>query len=37
VPPGCALGLAILSGVGMNNPLYGISVSWVELEADIET
>lgn len=35
IPPGHALGLGILSGAG-TTPLYGISVGWSELEADLE-
>lgn len=35
VPPGNALLLAILSGVG-TTPLYGLSLSWAEIELDIE-
>jgi hypothetical protein len=36
VPPGHALGLAVLSGPAAAG-YFGISVSWVELEADLET
>lgn len=35
VPPGFALGLSILSGVG-TTPLYGVSAQWAELEIDVE-
>jgi len=34
VPPGYALGLAILSGAG-TTPLYSVSATWGELELDI--
>lgn len=36
VPPGYALGLAILSGAG-TTPLYVVGARWAELEVDIET
>jgi hypothetical protein len=35
VPPGYAMGLAVLSGAG-TTPLYGVSARWAELETDIE-
>lgn len=35
VPPGYALGLAILSGAG-TTPLYGVSCIWDEMELDLE-
>ena len=35
VPPGYALGLAILSGAG-TTPLYGISATWAELQVSLE-
>lgn len=35
VPPGFALGLSVLSGVG-TTPLYGFSAQWAELEIDVE-
>jgi hypothetical protein len=35
VPPGYALGLAVLSGAG-TTPLYGWSLRWAELETDLE-
>lgn len=35
VPPGYALGLAILSGTG-TTPLYGVSACWNELELELE-
>lgn len=35
VPPGHALGLAILSGTG-TTPLYGVSAMWSELELEVE-
>jgi hypothetical protein len=35
VPPRHALGLGILSGTG-TSPLYGISVIWTELAAELE-
>lgn len=35
VPPGYALGLAILSGAG-TTPLYGFGLRWAELEVDLE-
>lgn len=35
VPPGYALGLAILSGTG-TTPLYYVSMEWTELELDLE-
>jgi hypothetical protein len=35
VPPQYALGIVILSGAG-TTPLYGVSVGWNEVEADLE-
>lgn len=35
VPPGYALGIAILSGAG-TTPLYSVSASWLEIPLDIE-
>lgn len=35
VPPGYALGMAILSGSG-TSPLYSVSASWLELPLDLE-
>lgn len=35
IPPGYALGVAILSGAG-TTPLYGVSARWAELETDVE-
>lgn len=35
VPPGYALGIAILSGTG-TTPLYSVSATWDELELDLE-
>ena len=36
IPPGYALGFAILSGAG-TTPLYGISATWAEIEAELES
>ena len=35
VPPGYAMGLAILSGAG-TTPLYGVGGRWGEMESDLE-
>lgn len=35
VPPGCALGLSILTGAG-TSPKYSVSIIWVELQLDLE-
>lgn len=35
VPPGHAMGLAIITGAG-TAPLYGVSARWAELETDLE-
>lgn len=35
VPPGYALGFAVLSGAG-TTPLYGVSARWAELETDLQ-
>jgi hypothetical protein len=35
IPPGYAIAFAVFSGAG-TTPLYGISVSWAELEIDLE-
>jgi hypothetical protein len=34
IPPGFALGIAVLSGAG-TSPLYGVSLQWGELELDL--
>ena len=34
IPPGYALGMALLSGAG-TTPIYGISAQWAELELDL--
>jgi hypothetical protein len=36
VPPGYALGLAVLSGAG-TTPLYGIGLRWAEIDVDLDT
>jgi hypothetical protein len=35
IPPGYAMGVAILSGAG-TTPLYGVSARWAEVETDVE-
>lgn len=35
IPPGYGMGIAILSGAG-TSPLYQVSASWLELQADLE-